>query len=297
VKVRPWSAVLTVPVERGQVYFKALPPGLEQEVALTSRLAAWFPGRTVPVLAADEARGWMLLPDAGPRLRDVLRVEDVEGTWSRLLADYAEMQIEAASRVGELLAVGVLDRRLARLPELFDHVIGLASRFSGAGVREEPQRLTGGEFIRLERMRPALVSAVERLAALGLAETVEHDDLHDGNVLISRGRPLIFDWGDACISHPFFSLRVALLSTRERFGLAEDDAVLERLRDAYLCAWSASRRWSTAAGARDLSSAGDPPRVLSWDLAIANASAEERAADAVFVAALLRELLETPLAE
>jgi aminoglycoside phosphotransferase (APT) family kinase protein len=48
------------------------------------------------------------------------------------------------------------------------------------------------------------------LAAYGIRETVQHDDLHDGQVFLGAGTHLLLDWGDACVSHPFFTLSVTL---------------------------------------------------------------------------------------
>ncbi|MGZ5401459.1 MAG: phosphotransferase, partial [Nocardioides sp.] len=50
----------------------------------------------------------------------------------------------------------------------------------------------------------------ERLAAYGVRETLQHDDLHDGQVFLGDGTHLLLDWGDACVSHPFFTLSVTL---------------------------------------------------------------------------------------
>jgi aminoglycoside phosphotransferase (APT) family kinase protein len=48
------------------------------------------------------------------------------------------------------------------------------------------------------------------LATYGVTETLQHDDLHDGQVFVRDDRQLILDWGDAVISHPFFTLSVTL---------------------------------------------------------------------------------------
>ena len=47
------------------------------------------------------------------------------------------------------------------------------------------------------------------------------------------GRPLIFDWTDACITHPFFDLATVL----DTDNAPESPEVAERLRDAYLDEW------------------------------------------------------------
>ena len=51
---------------------------------------------------------------------------------------------------------------------------------------------------------------VDELASYGVAETLQHDDLHDGQVFVKDGRNLILDWGDAVVSHPFFTMSVTL---------------------------------------------------------------------------------------
>jgi hypothetical protein len=50
----------------------------------------------------------------------------------------------------------------------------------------------------------------ERLAASGIPDTIQHDDLHDGQVFVQDGAVRVFDWGDAVVSHPFLSMSVAL---------------------------------------------------------------------------------------
>ena len=45
--------------------------------------------------------------------------------------------------------------------------------------------------------------------------------------------------GDACVTHPFVSLRVALRSIAHTLELAADGPEITRLRDAYLEPWTA----------------------------------------------------------
>ena len=67
--------------------------------------------------------------------------------------------------------------------------------------------------------------------------TLQHDDLHDANVFVGDGRHRFFDWGDAVVSHPFVSLLVALRVAQQAMAVPNGDAVLSRLRDAYLDVW------------------------------------------------------------
>jgi hypothetical protein len=47
----------------------------------------------------------------------------------------------------------------------------------------------------------------------------------------------VLDWGDASVSHPFFSLVVTFRFLQQRTGLAPDDPWFSRLGDAYLEPW------------------------------------------------------------
>ncbi len=75
----------------------------------------------------------------------------------------------------------------------------------------------------------------EELAGYGLPETIQHDDFHDGQVFVRDGRYLLLDWGDACVSHPFFTLAVTLVGDLS-WGLddIQGSVDVEPFRDAYL---------------------------------------------------------------
>ena len=50
---------------------------------------------------------------------------------------------------------------------------------------------------------------------------------------------MVFDWGDASLTHPFLSLGVLLRAAAARAGLAANDPAILRLRSTYLEPWSA----------------------------------------------------------
>jgi aminoglycoside phosphotransferase (APT) family kinase protein len=57
---------------------------------------------------------------------------------------------------------------------------------------------------------PRVRELAEELASYDVTETLQHDDLHDGQVFVRDDRQLILDWGDCVISHPFFTMSVTL---------------------------------------------------------------------------------------
>ena len=79
----------------------------------------------------------------------------------------------------------------------------------------------------------------DELAGYGLPETIQHDDFHDGQVFVRDGRYLLLDWGDACVSHPFFTLSVTL-EGQLAWGLDDVHGSVDvrPFRDAYLRAFA-----------------------------------------------------------
>ena len=173
------------------------------------------------MLALDEQRAWLLLGDAGERLG----IHAGPERWLSVLPRYAELQRGEASHVAEHLAGGVPDRRLATFP----------ARYEATLARELPLR--GGDLARLRAFAPRFGELCAEVAARGVPETIQHDDLHGANIHPRDVSPRILDWGDSCVSHPFFTPFVTFLHLDELSGLQAHDPWFARLRDAYLEPW------------------------------------------------------------
>ncbi|MGQ4416654.1 phosphotransferase [Streptomyces sp. SAS_269] len=235
VRLRPWSVLVRVPVAGREamaggetVWFKANPPASGFEGALTAALARWVPRHVLAPLAIDAARGWSLLPDGGALFRDVLEREPVRPeAWEDLLRQYASMQCALIPHARELERLGVPSARTMELPCVFDELV------AGSPALRPDER------IRRAELRPRLVDWCAELAALGVPDSLDHVDLHEGQLFNPEpGRFTFFDWGDAAVSHPFCSLRVPARKACERYG----PGVLPRLRDAYLEPWTGAGR-------------------------------------------------------
>jgi hypothetical protein len=289
--VRPWSCVLRIPTTAGDNFFKATAPALAHETALTVALARWRPDCTPELLAADLARGWILMPNGGTRLRAVLTAtpEPDIRHWQRLLPLYAEMQVEMAERAAELFALRTMDRRLSALPAQYEMLLADTEALSIG--REDG--LTEEEYARLRALTPPFAALCKRLADYGLPETLQHDDLHDGNVFVrDDGGYTLFDWGDACVSPPFFSLLVVLRSIADRFGWANDAPELARLHDAYLEPWAHYGSRTELRAAADLAyTLGMVCRALTWHRILTSTDTAQRADYAAAVPGWLQEFL------
>ncbi|QXQ95522.1 phosphotransferase [Streptomyces sp. WY228] len=247
VRLRPWSVLVRLAVaDRAPVWFKAVPPAAAFEAGLADALARWVPAQVLTPLAVEAERGWTLVPDGGPVLWELLEGQPVDPDpryWEEPLRQYAAMQWALVPYTDEIVALGVPAARPRDLPALFDRLVA------------ENSALTPEDRVALAALRPRVTDWCEELAASGVADSLDHADLHESQLFEpAPGRFAFFDWGDALVGHPFHSLLVPARAARERFG----PEVLPRLRDAYLEPWTGGG--VTAAGLRRAVS-------LAWRLA------------------------------
>jgi len=222
-QVKSWgiSCILRARTSSGDVYFKAASslPLFAHEPAVTRGLSWLYPDHIPTPLSIDEQHRWMLLADFGAPIEWDAPVEEQE----EILRLYGELQHDAATRVGDLLAMGCLDRRLERLAAQVDALLEDTATLAS--------QLDAAEIERLRALGPHLQATCAELASFAVPPTLVHGDLHLGNVARSAGSYLFFDWTDACVAHPFFDT----ISIFE----ANDPNVQARLRDSYLGVWAA----------------------------------------------------------
>ncbi|BCJ76945.1 phosphotransferase [Catellatospora sp. IY07-71] len=233
-RVRPWSTTARVPVAGGQAWFKYNNAGSRYEAALMRLLAAIAPHDMLVPLAVDAELGWMLLPDGGPTMREITSDTFDRDRWEHLLRRYAELQRAAAPHAAGMLAAGVPDFRphtvAAQYEKLLTDPYVLAN-------------LDAGKMAGLHEWVPRIERMCRRLAAGGIAPSVQHDDLHPSNVFADGDGGLrFFDFGDATVAHPFGSMLVVLRVVHRDAKVEHKDPLLYELRDRYLSAWTADGR-------------------------------------------------------
>jgi Phosphotransferase enzyme family len=183
----PWSTVWRT---RDGLWLKQCKASWRFEAPLTVALASRCPDRVAEVV--DHGDDWLLTRDAGTQ------IAEEDPLWPDVMRLYVELQQGEAVHAEEHVAAGVPDLRLARLP----------ARYA--------QLLDEVDDARLRRFEPRFAELCAELAARGVPETIQHDDLHQFNVYIRDGRPRILDWGDSSVGHPYFSLVATLRHVDDR---------------------------------------------------------------------------------
>jgi hypothetical protein len=226
---KPWAKVARIPTDDGATFVKAIAPALAHEIPVTVLLSRIAPERATSVIAHDPERRFLLMEDAGERLRALLERDHDLRHWRGILARYAEVQLRVAPSAASLVAAGCPDLRSAALPAAFESVVADGALRDLVG----PRIADATDLARVRSLVPRVREWCHELAAT-VPETIQHDDLHDGQVFLKDGHLRFLDWGDANISHPFFSLVVVERSIAHGFDLAEGAPELLRLRAEYL---------------------------------------------------------------
>lgn len=263
---------MRIPTDAGPVWFKASGPGPAHEGPLLLVFRDLGIRHLLLPLAVHPDRPWLLSEDGGSTLRATrpgMTGDHDLAAWERILGEYAALQrsLEGPAAVAAMLAAGVPDGRPDRLP-------GALARLLDDDViwaRIVPDERAAADAAR-RRLRTT-AGAADRLAAqleaAGVAATIQHDDLHSNNVLVGPAGDRFFDWGDGVVAHPFGTLTTTFNSITNKTDVALDDPIFERLRDAYLEAWTdvlpRDRLVEVSVLARDLACIG---KALAWERAL-----------------------------
>jgi len=288
VRDQPWAVTVRFDTTGPPVWFKACGPGVEHEARLVLTLAQRAPQLVPPVLAADEARGWFLAEDAGPTMRLAVGADDLWPQWELLLSRYAQAQLDLAAHQAELVATGLPVRSPTSLPgQAADLVARLRVRPPDKGGLTEPDSAA------LQAQLRPFAQWCNELAASGIADSIQHDDLHSANVCWPGGaaEARIIDWGDASLGFPLATMLCTMNSIAFFAGCEVDDVRVLRVRDAYL------EPFSHLVGRRDLvrlvdlaRRTGAVTRALCYELAYTGDDGEKEAADEFPVREWLRRI-------
>jgi hypothetical protein len=187
----------------------------------------------LPAVRTHPDRPWTLIADAGVAARELLADAEPEqriGFWIDVLPAYAELQRTVP--VADLRQAQVPDLSPAALTATFDALVEEPEWFSTTVAPE----LDSEQWDRILASRSRLADAADRLAG-GIPPTLQHDDLHDGNVFRRGSANLIIDWGDAVLAHPFGTLLVTLDVLAYQLDCDRTDPRIVRVQDAYLEVW------------------------------------------------------------
>ncbi|MFS0861099.1 phosphotransferase [Fredinandcohnia sp. 179-A 10B2 NHS] len=186
--------VLRISAENEVYYFKSVGIAWAFECPLSNYLSVRHPGKTTTIVAVHPTEPWMLMKEVKGNL---LRKTKDKKVWQRALQEYAELQVQEVKHAQKLIELGIPDRRIHILKEQIDH--HLEDMFQ-TGLNEEETKT-------IMEIKPELLEMCEIMDSL-IPPSLDHGDLHSANIYEQDGRSVFIDWGDASVTHPFFSTRI-----------------------------------------------------------------------------------------
>ena len=159
------------------------------------------------------------------------------------------------------------------------------------GLPSSGETLSPDEHARLRGLAGRIGALSAQLDGFGIPTSVDHSDLHSGNVLAPGDRFVFFDWHEAAVTHPFFSMVVAMRWVAHNHGVEPGSRQEARLHDAYLDAWAGHGPRASLRAALGLAlRVGPLTRALGWMRVVAGLPPPERAEWAEYVPGWLRDL-------
>lgn len=200
-KRRPWAVLWRAETAGGDYYAKQNCPGQAFEARLMAILAELAPTYVVPVAAVDADRGFLLTPDQGQVFGATVAPDDLDA-WARLVVRAMELSRAVSGDAERLVAAGATR---CRVPD---------------------------------RVRPTIEPLLDAVGALGLPESLVHNDLHEHNAFDLTDGLVFFDFADAVVAHPLMGLLVPLNVMVHHLGAEPDDPRLRHVAEAGLEVWS-----------------------------------------------------------
>jgi hypothetical protein len=199
------------------------------EVAVTALLTDVDPGSVAPTFAADVERGRMITGHVeGTLLEDVREPE----AWMATLARLAELQRVLAEDPEALQVAGVGAAPVGELTGALERLLA-DDRVTRRGAIDG---LTAGEIRALRANAGTIDQACAGLAAASVPDSLDHGDLSARQVIVGEMGPVILDWSDGSLTHPFLSAAAFL----DDPGTAAGPVERSELAEAYLGPWVAT---------------------------------------------------------
>ncbi|WP_018922613.1 phosphotransferase [Salsuginibacillus kocurii] len=223
-QVRSWekAALLQLHTEQETYYVKEVPSVFEHEVTLQSFLTDYFPNCTPGVVAFEPSQNRYLMREMKGELLG--RTQQL-GPWEEAIDRMADIQTTMAAHINHLLQLHLPYRPIVQTLE--------QKAEETMTVLHQEEWLNDEAY---QLLRHSLSDMLRFTAELGDSHvpiTLEHGDLFGGNIIVEKQGPIIYDWADSSLSHPFLSVGVLMEEMKESFSLNE----MEWLLDRYLTRW------------------------------------------------------------
>lgn len=222
-------ALVRFGTKHGPAYWlKAVGEPNTHEFTVTTNLARDCPDYLATLVCARaDWKAWVMEEVGRPLCRPV-PIAQVEQAVTRL----AEMQTKLVGRAEELLSFGCMDHRIEVLQAHTHELIAYLEEAMGRQISTKVPRI---DTHRLHELGDVLQDACSCMRQLGIPDSLIHNDLNPGNILVDGSECVFTDWCEASVGNPFlvFPQLCALVSRDEDKSLPW----VQELRAVYKRQW------------------------------------------------------------
>lgn len=205
IQTTAWSNIHRIHTETGYVYLKITAELLSMEPIIAEMLSEKFHASVPIVIDKNIELNCFLMKDAGTPFWGYKNKELKTTFLTEAIRQYKYIQKQCETYLSDLFALGVPDWQLEKLSEHFQQLIKQEDLLINDGMLPD-------EINKLSKCQSACEKLCNDLAKFNMPATLDHCDLHGGNILIDEKthHTTIIDWGEVVITHPFLS-RVGIL--------------------------------------------------------------------------------------
>jgi len=212
------------------VWFKAVGEPNRREFPITCTLSRLFPSHLPNVLATrPDWNAWLTRESEGRLLGD----EQESGTWERVAAVLAELQINSCDRTPAIAGAGARDLSVGTLRKQIRPFVDITQQLMQQQPKTPPPILDRKELLALG---DRIGEAFDFLEALEIPETLGHLDLNPGNIVVSATKCVFLDWAEAYVGNPFLTFQYLLEHFRRSHP--RDSSREFQVLESYAAPWS-----------------------------------------------------------
>lgn len=233
VQENPWSTVIRLSTQTGDIYLKKTPPSLYIEVNILKTLFEQCRACVPQVIASNENLTCFIMNSCGDNtLRNLFNGNLNAEILMKGIEVYKNLQKKCLPHVKHFLKIGVPNWSLEQYPNLYRALLKEELLLLSEGITpQEIEQLNGcyHEFCKL----------CEALENYKIPNTLCHSDFHDNNIILNlkTERVSIIDVGETAIEHPWFSLAACLGNIENRYQLKKTDSLYLKIKNELFTGW------------------------------------------------------------
>lgn len=200
------------------------------EFAITRYLSDHCSTYLPPIVATRADWNAWVMEEFGSSLHNSDSLDDFDRAARRL----ASLQIQLLGRSEELLGIHCADHRIATLASHIDEAIDY---LEVAMCQQTSVKVLALSSTRLREIGNILHDACFALEALGIPDSLMHNDISPGSIL-NNGKNIVFtDWCEACVGCPFVTLEQLCVRVARKTN--QPQSWSRSLGGAYSSCWAA----------------------------------------------------------